>query len=63
MCSSRGFHAEIQNPLNELTKKGIEWKWTDAHEQAWLKLKRALMTFPVLRIFDPALETVLYTDS
>jgi hypothetical protein len=56
-------HAEIQNPLNELTKKGIEWKWTDAHEQAWLKLKRALMTFPVLRIFDPALETVLYTDS
>eukprot|EP01048_Picozoa_sp_COSAG05_P011019 COSAG05_NODE_1011_length_6206_cov_2.116751_1_plen_75_part_00 len=26
-------------------------------------LKRKLMTFPVLRIFDPALPVVLYTDS
>jgi hypothetical protein len=39
------------------------WTWTTAHENAWLGLKRSLMSFPVLRIFDPALETVLYTDS
>eukprot|EP01047_Picozoa_sp_COSAG01_P004521 COSAG01_NODE_150_length_23941_cov_44.277200_9_plen_325_part_00 len=56
-------HAEIQNPLNDLTRKGVEWVWTAAHENAWLGLKRSLMSFPVLRIFDPALETVLYTDS
>jgi hypothetical protein len=56
-------HAEIQNPLNDLTRKGVVWTWTTAHENAWLGLKRSLMSFPVLRIFDPTLETVLYTDS
>ena len=56
-------HAEIQAPLNALTKKDVEWNWTEECERAWLTLKRALMTFPVLHIFDPTLPTVLYTDS
>ena len=40
-----------------------EWEWTEQHEQAWLQLKRALMSFPVLRTYDPSLETLLYTDA
>ena len=56
-------HAEIQKPLNALTRKDTEWNWTEDCERAWLSLKRSLMTFPVLRIFNPALPAVLYTDS
>ena len=56
-------HAKIQVPLNNLTKKGVEWNWTDEHEQSWLALKRALMSFPVLRTFDSTLPTILFTDS
>ena len=56
-------HAEKQSPLNSLTVKGAEWKWTEQHEHAWLQLKRALMSFPVLRTYDPSLETLLYTDA
>ena len=50
-------HAEKQSPLNSLTVKGAEWEWTEQHEHAWLQLKRALMSFPVLRTYDPSLET------
>ena len=44
-------------------RKDADWNWTPECETAWLTLKRKLMTFPVLRIFDPKLKTVLYTDS
>ena len=56
-------HVEIQFPLNQLTRKDADWDWTPECETAWLTLKRKLMTFPGLRIFDSKLKTVLYTDS
>ena len=62
-CRHIASHAELQKPLNALTKKDAEWIWTEDCERAWLCLKRSLMTFPVLRVFDPALPAVLYTDS
>ena len=56
-------HAQIQFPLNQLTRKDAKWEWNAGCETAWLTLKKKLMTFPVLRTFDPQLQTVLYTDS
>ena len=44
-------HAQIQAPLNELLKKGVDWIWEERHEKAWLILKRRLMSFPVLHTF------------
>jgi hypothetical protein len=55
--------AQLQAPLNVLLTAESSWDWTDECEQAWLNLKRALMKFPVLRTFDPKLETLMYTDS
>ncbi len=34
--------------LNELTKKGVPWEWTDEREEAFQKLKRLICAKPVL---------------
>jgi len=40
--------SKITRVLNELTKKGIPWEWTDEREEAFQKLKRLICTEPVL---------------
>jgi len=35
-------------PMTELTKKGVEFKWTDACDNAFQTLKTKLMTAPIL---------------
>ena len=56
-------YAELEFALNALCKKGADWRWEQVHEDAWLNLKRRLMTFPVLHNFDPKLPTIMYTDA
>ena len=41
-------YAEIARPLTNLTKKTVQWKWTDIEEKAFNDLKRALTKSPVL---------------
>ena len=43
----RGF-AHIARPLNELTKKDIEWNWTSRQEEAFNALKDRVTSEPVL---------------
>ena len=43
----KGF-AQIARPLNELTKKDIEWNWTSRQEEAFNKLKERVTCEPVL---------------
>ena len=43
----RGF-AHIARPLNELTKKDVEWNWTSRQEEAFNKLKEHVTSEPVL---------------
>ena len=31
-------HAEIQFPLNQLTRKDVKWDWTPECEIVWLKI-------------------------
>ncbi len=40
--------SEIAKVLNELTKKGVPWEWTDEREEAFQKLKRLICAEPVL---------------
>ena len=46
-------------------KKGVNFakEWTDEHTAAWLDIKKALVTYPTLRCFDPHKECFVYTDS
>ena len=47
----RGF-SEMARPLTELTRAGVEWRWSTAQHQAFNRLKLALTTAPVLRLPD-----------
>ena len=56
-------YANIAAPLNELTKSTVEWKWGEAENEAFTALKTALCSDPVLKPFDPALDTLIETDA
>ena len=58
----RGF-SELAKPLTNLTKKGIDWRWESAEETAFLKLKTAMATAPVLQLPDFEKPFVLTTDA
>lgn len=55
--------AEIQAPLNNLTRKEIPFSWTPACEEAFRRLKAALTNDCVRSFPDPALMFHLDTDS
>lgn len=55
--------ATIAKPLFNLTKKDAKWDWTTACEEAFVTLRDALITKPVLRIADPNKRYVLHTDA
>lgn len=58
----RGF-SELARPLTNLTKKDCVWRWDEEEELAFLKLKTALATAPVLQLPDFELPFVLTTDA
>jgi hypothetical protein len=58
-------YGRIAKPLNNLTKKGEAYLWTDDCQIAFDDLKQALLTAPILRhfSFDADVETKVDTDS
>ena len=58
-------YSKLAQPLNELLKKGVNVRtaWSDVHDAAVIALKRALISYPVLRQFDPARESKVITDA
>ena len=58
----RGF-SEMARPLTELTRAGVEWKWSTSQHQAFNRLKLALTTAPVLRLPDFERQFVVTTDA
>jgi hypothetical protein len=57
--------SRIALPLNNLTKKDVEYRWTDKCQEAFLTLRQALMADPVLVLprTGPDAQFVLSTDS
>ena len=55
--------AEIAKPLVRLTKKNVEFEWTDECQAAFDLLKHMLAVAPVLAFPNPKHRFVLYTDA
>lgn len=55
--------AEIARPLTNLTKKNMTWKWEQPQEAAFITLKKALTTAPVLKQLDSNLRYIIKTDA
>ena len=56
-------YAGVIGPLINLTKKTVEWKWTDEVNSAFEKLKERFITAPILRQFDPNRSVYVETDA
>lgn len=55
--------ATIANPLNNLTKKGVKWKWSKECQLAFGKIKAEICSNRVLIHYDPTLPLTLATDA
>lgn len=55
--------AQIASPLHDLTKKGTKLVWTDAWQDAFDTLKKALTEAPILAYPDFNLPFLLATDA
>ena len=50
-------------PLTMLLQKDVEYVWGQAQQQAFEELKRALVSAPILRHFNPSLPIFCHSDS
>ncbi|MBD2359459.1 DDE-type integrase/transposase/recombinase [Tolypothrix sp. FACHB-123] len=55
--------SSITEPLNQLTTKGATFRWEAEEEEAFQRLKLGFVSWPVLRQWDPDLETLVEPDS
>lgn len=55
--------ALIAKPLTKLLKKDISWEWGCDQDSAVENLKDKLLHNALLKIYDPKLPTILYTDA
>ena len=55
--------SDIAKPLHQLLHKGAAWEWTDACERAFIALKKAITSAPVLQPPDPNKDFIARTDA
>jgi hypothetical protein len=56
-------YGRIARPLNALTRKGMLYKWDEPCQEAFDRLKRAMLEAPILRYYDFELPTRVETDA
>jgi hypothetical protein len=55
--------AGIAHPLYGLLGKGSKWEWTEAHQNAFVTLKEALISYPCMRHPEFSRDFIVQTDS
>ena len=56
-------YSNIAQPLHELLRQDVTWKWEEKHTQACQQLKQALVSAPVLAMPDYNKEFIIQTDA
>ena len=56
-------YSDIARPLTDLTKKDIQFKWTEKCQQTFDRLKELLSKEPILKYPDPNKQYTLFTDA
>ena len=56
-------YAAITEPLTRLLAKDIPWSWSEEQGEAITLLIHLISNAPVLRFFDPKLDTFVYSDA
>ena len=54
---------QLTAPIRVLLKKSTHWMWEHEQQEAYEKIKRVLVSEPVLRFFDPKLPVVIQCDA
>jgi hypothetical protein len=53
----------VSAPLRHLLQDDIKWNWTELHESALESIKKLITRSPVLKFFDPKLDTKISVDA
>lgn len=56
-------YSRLAKPLTDLTRKDEPWQWNNPRQKAFDAIRHSLMTAPLLKHFDHALETKVETDA
>ena len=55
--------ADICHTFRQLTKKDTKWQWTETENTTFEEVKKAIISTPVLRFFDPKLPATIQNDA
>jgi hypothetical protein len=55
--------SSIARPLHDLTKKDVPWQWHMEQQHAFNTLKEKFCQEPILKVYDPNLETRVEVDA
>ena len=55
--------AKIAKPLTMLTRMDVKFEWKEIHQDAFMKLKEAIIQAPILRYLDTTKPYIVYTDT
>ena len=46
--------SDMSEPIRRLTHKDVPWEWSQEQQEAFVKIKKAVSTTPVLKFFTPS---------
>ena len=46
--------SDMSEPISRLTHKDVPWEWSQEQQEAFVKIKKAVSTDPVLKFFTPS---------
>ena len=55
--------ADSMEPIRRLTRKDIQWRWTQVEEKALQEVKKLVTEAPVLSYYDPSSELTIQCDA